>query len=367
MLRTSSALRADFTLRLSGRWVLSHSPSILLTSFNPTPTPLNSFTLLVREGTPPSKTLQNPSQLSTVSYHSLSSRTSLLPPWLRDHHPPHSVTARNFLTHPRPTFSSSNDGDGTQPLSTPPHSLEEVAHSSDSSPQSLSDNTLMSSNDGAEKQNWASVITRLVIAAALIHALHDYGVFLHQTEGPSMHPTVLSGGDLLLCDGFRHRVYRYRQKQGLSVPVWLRGCVVLSLNKARDRSICKRVVAVAGDTLAIQNPRGRTSLDPDASLTPSTPPESPHSIVKCLICDEHHTSCMCEVTVVRVPVGCVWVEGDNPRLSYDSRFYGPLNQSLIFATVVATLHPFRQPPELITHSSPYYMSQVIEKIEENGV
>lgn len=33
--------------------------------------------------------------------------------------------------------------------------------------------------------------------------------------------------------------------------------------------------------------------------------------------------------VIEVPEGRVWVLGDNPSMSYDSRYYGPLPISLI--------------------------------------
>lgn len=47
--------------------------------------------------------------------------------------------------------------------------------------------------------------------------------------------------------------------------------------------------------------------------------------------------------VIEVPEGRVWVLGDNPAASYDSRYYGPLPISLVEGRV-ARLQPLNNHP-----------------------
>lgn len=44
-------------------------------------------------------------------------------------------------------------------------------------------------------------------------------------------------------------------------------------------------------------------------------------------------------TTIRVPYGHVWVEGDNPRMSRDSRSFGPVPLSSIKGRAVGTIYP----------------------------
>ncbi|CAN0095336.1 unnamed protein product [Ascophyllum nodosum] len=46
--------------------------------------------------------------------------------------------------------------------------------------------------------------------------------------------------------------------------------------------------------------------------------------------------------VLRVPQGCCWVEGDNPRVSGDSNQFGPIPLALIEAKVTHVLWPPRR-------------------------
>jgi len=71
------------------------------------------------------------------------------------------------------------------------------------------------------------------------------------------------------------------------------------------RTICKRVIGLAGDVICV---------DPTGVMAPST---------------EH----------VMVPKGHVWLSGDNAAMSRDSREYGPVSTALIQGKLYARVWP----------------------------
>lgn len=74
-----------------------------------------------------------------------------------------------------------------------------------------------------------------------------------------------------------------------------------------DYQVCKRIIALEGDL-----------IQPVGSAVP-----------------------------LRVPAGHVWVEGDNPHNSVDSRFYGPLPTALIRGRVLCRVWPFHRARSLV--------------------
>ncbi|XP_075910476.1 mitochondrial inner membrane protease subunit 1-like [Petromyzon marinus] len=102
---------------------------------------------------------------------------------------------------------------------------------------------------------------------------------LTKCSGPSMQPSLYTN-DVVLAEHFSRHLGRIR-----------RGDVVIARNPANPRTfICKRVVALPGDALNKRLP--------------------------------HHSSRY-------VPLGHVWLEGDNAANSTDSRSYGPVPYALI--------------------------------------
>lgn len=76
------------------------------------------------------------------------------------------------------------------------------------------------------------------------------------------------------------------------------GDVVIAWSKGdRNSSICKRVVAKAGDTIVDKN------------------------------------------RVLTIPRGHVWLQGDNASNSVDSRTYGPVPLGLVMGRVMCSLYP----------------------------
>ena len=109
-----------------------------------------------------------------------------------------------------------------------------------------------------------------------------------------MVPTLPASESILVVESISPRLNPPRLKQG--------DVVVFTKPTNQDVPVCKRILAMAGDTVCV---------DPLA-----------HPL-------QH----------VIVPAGHVWVSGDNMPNSIDSRTYGPVPLGLIKSKVIATVRP----------------------------
>jgi inner membrane protease subunit 1 len=131
----------------------------------------------------------------------------------------------------------------------------------------------------------------------LMHCIHDHGVDISTTVGKSMEPLFRSNGDVILFD-------RTARQRG-----FLRGDVVIAVSKIDEHTrICKRITGVCGD---------------ERPVRPGWPGLSR------------------EETAL-VPPGHVWLEGDNPENSHDSRHYGPVPIGLLEGTVFVRIWPWNR-------------------------
>lgn len=168
------------------------------------------------------------------------------------------------------------------------------------------------------------------------------------TRGPSMLPTIFPLGDLYLRDtGAWHRALGIDRSYQV-------GDVVAFQSPSGHGYSCKRIVAVEGDKvlrygqfshmyndredLGIVSPQGPCSYNPswDDGIIDGKP-----------VKDISYT--------VIVPPGHVWLEGDFPLLSVDSRHYGPLPLATIRGRLLMRLWPLRRSEGV--QSSPMFVSQ----------
>ncbi|KAK4537233.1 hypothetical protein CDCA_CDCA11G3258 [Cyanidium caldarium] len=126
--------------------------------------------------------------------------------------------------------------------------------------------------------------------------------------GPSMLPTLGVTGDVVVLE---HVSPHWRGYQT--------GDVVVAVSPTDPRvHICKRVVAVAGETVPASS---ATLISNDALLVEETKPGTTPSLVS-------------------IQRGYVWLEGDNPENSTDSRHYGPVPVALVRGRVAFRVYPF---------------------------
>jgi mitochondrial inner membrane protease subunit 1 len=143
------------------------------------------------------------------------------------------------------------------------------------------------------KNEDARFIAQLLQFGTFCYLIDEYVVHLSMTHGPSMMPTLNEMGDIVLVDKFSSRFLH---------PIE-RGDVVIanSMNK-KEFTVCKRVIGLPGDEIQFS-----------------------HWDYSVVVPDDH-----------------VWIEGDNPHDSIDSRYYGPVPISYIKGRVYARIWPLSQ-------------------------
>lgn len=126
------------------------------------------------------------------------------------------------------------------------------------------------------------------------HLVTEYCVEVTMTVGPSMYPTLSPAGDTLLIDRRWNLPCWIQRAIGLD-PKPKVGDIIIARSPSNTQSaICKRVIAVEGE----KAPNGK-----------------------------------------RVPIGRVWIEGDNKSNSTDSRDYGAIPLAMIEGKVICRIWP----------------------------
>ena len=205
-----------------------------------------------------------------------------------------------------------------------------------------------------------SMVTRLAAALGMIHIVSEYGIQLVLCEGPSMMPTIQPRGEIILVhrlhllpvrwefpdgrvraqqareqqtnsttDQWHHvllPVNHYRQQQHTTTTIgscsWWKqftspmsvGDVVVVQHPDKAGTVCKRIMGLPGDM--ILSPPTRMKQLP-------------------LLNQRRHPQ------ILVIPNGHMWLEGDNPMNSNDSRDYGPIPQALVVGRVLCRVWPLR--------------------------
>ena len=140
---------------------------------------------------------------------------------------------------------------------------------------------------GEEVKDW---IVSIVIAVALALFIRQFIVELYVVDGPSMRPTLLSE-ERLVVNKF---VYRVRNPERGEI-------IVFKYPRDTSRDFIKRVIAVPGDTIKIED--GRVYVNRELK-------DEPYILEKTLS----------DYPEATVPEGHIFVMGDNRNNSEDSRF-----------------------------------------------
>lgn len=155
----------------------------------------------------------------------------------------------------------------------------------------------------------ALVIPLTLVLVVLIGLL--YVVFRPvRVDGPSMEPVLLSGDRVLVQPGY-------------GFP--RRGDVVVVTDEPRPgEDLIKRVVGVAGDTVEVRDDVAIVNGENEAYGFPVTLAAGTRPY---------------RLPAVTVPMGTVYLMGDNRPVSFDSRDFGPVPVDSVMGRVVAVILP----------------------------
>lgn len=171
-----------------------------------------------------------------------------------------------------------------------------------------------------------------LVLAALVTSEETSPLKFDKAFGPSMLPTIHPLGDIYLRD----------------TGAWLRllgmqknfqvGDVVAVRIKDGNAHSCKRIIGVAGDKVLRYGQFADMYKDrPDFGVVPPSRPESYNLDWE----EDTDTDSSKDISrKVTVPPMHVWVEGDNPLFSVDSRHYGPVSLESVRGRVLMRVWPF---------------------------
>ncbi|CBZ53962.1 Mitochondrial inner membrane signal peptidase,related [Neospora caninum Liverpool] len=149
------------------------------------------------------------------------------------------------------------------------------------------------------------IVSRWTVAVSLCSLCQAYIVWVEQTRGLSMEPTLPADGGLLVVEKISRRIYDSSLFTGH--PKLKRGSIVLLVPPDGEGVVCKRIIGLPGDVLEVAREEQQfVGYEP-----------------------------------VLVPPGHVWVQGDNGEASLDSRTYGCVSQGSILGTAMFSLWPLR--------------------------
>mmetsp|Transcript_23526 Transcript_23526/g.28982 ORF Transcript_23526/g.28982 Transcript_23526/m.28982 type:complete len:159 (+) Transcript_23526:264-740(+) len=138
---------------------------------------------------------------------------------------------------------------------------------------------------------------KLIKFGSLVYVVKSYVFDVTMCIGPSMLPTFNCAGDIVVVEHITPRFGTLKV-----------GHVVLANSPTNPKkTICKRIKGFGGDVVK------------PSKLYPS----------------QH-------VAEKRIPKGRVWLEGDNPSNSTDSRNYGPVPEALIKGRVLFKIWPLHE-------------------------
>ena len=138
-------------------------------------------------------------------------------------------------------------------------------------------------------------VVDLVKFSCTLYCLHEYVADVTALAGPSMLPTFNEAGDIVVVNCLHVKLGRPLEK----------GDIVIARSPTNPgNTVCKRILGLPGDRILIQ-------------------PQYWYQ----------------QEQVLEIPPGMLWLEGDNPFNSTDSRSYGPVPMALVKGLVAFKLYP----------------------------
>ena len=201
-----------------------------------------------------------------------------------------------------------------------------------------------------------------IISLTAFFAINAFGTYTHFHDnlfqyyplpfaidagvGPSMLPTLTpNNGELYLRDVWSHRSSFF----GNTKREYQRGDVVTMYNPYTQSIVTKRIVGVEGDTIQLFGEYASEFCEMDGDTDGGVPVDERFNPPFCQTMKQDDLDEASTINTenrrhisdatMKVPPNHVWVEGDNPLESTDSRHYGPLPISALRGRIVMRLWP----------------------------
>ena len=142
----------------------------------------------------------------------------------------------------------------------------------------------------------AENVVSFIQSLGALYCIQKYGIFVSRVQGPSMYPTFKGRDEVVLVDAFTPWAGSIKK-----------GDVVICsrpMSNSMSDHVIKRVHATEMETVTLY-------------------PDIDHP----------------DVRLVEVPQGHIWLLGDNPTQSLDSRSYGPVPLALVKGRVLCQVWP----------------------------
>eukprot|EP00980_Cylindrotheca_fusiformis_P025320 scaffold13478_cov132-Cylindrotheca_fusiformis.AAC.13 len=178
------------------------------------------------------------------------------------------------------------------------------------------------------------LLYRVPVAFALYYLLTNENYFPYVIQGsigPSMLPTIQFIGDLWLVETWAwHRLF------GIDRSLQV-GDIVLWKDPKTQRVSCKRIIGLEGDEIARYGEYASLyQRREDWGIVMPTNADSKSYI---LDWDNNSEKPKSINQTMVVPIGHVWLEGDCPLFSLDSRHYGPIPTSWLHGRLRVRIWP----------------------------
>ena len=149
-----------------------------------------------------------------------------------------------------------------------------------------------------------SYIGYLIEGMILAYITRKYILYIGITKGASMHPTISEGGGKVIIRSMEMHSMEWKKRHIKHGDI----VIVEHPFKGKNVRLCKRVIALEGESVSMQ---GKYRYNRYMG-------------------GREGGSCT-------VPLGHLWIEGDNKDKSYDSRSFGPVSIVLVVGTLLTLI------------------------------
>jgi signal peptidase I len=205
-----------------------------------------------------------------------------------------------------------------------------------------------------------AICYRLPLFLVLSYVLTDENTspyIIQASLGPSMLPTIQFAGDIWVVEtGAWGRVWRRifkRQDEGnfpTTTSSYKVGDLLIWEDPKTGKRSCKRLIGLEGDKVSRYGEFGDLKYKYRSDFGILWPKKD-----KIQYNDNQRSKVEAPPRTLVVPENCVWLEGDCPLFSMDSRQYGPINVNKIRGRLVFRLWPWKR-DELTNDKENEYLS-----------